>query len=320
MVEKLTKNLIPIAIIIAGVCIAGAVIYINQGEVEKLPSENLLSPQEAAEKVLEYIDQNVLKGQATASLVNVIEDSGLYKLRIKIGEEELDLYVSKNGNLLFTQVIDLAPPPAKDIPKADIPDVKLFVMSFCPYGNQAEELMMPVVNLLGNKADIKLQYIVSKNADAKFTSLHGEQELHQDIREICVHKYQKEKFWDFVMEINKNCTFQDVDTKWEKIASDLGIDVQKIKDCQEKEGTELLSREFELIKKEYEVQNPSAHNGREYDTISGSPTLVINDMIYDGERSSEEYKNGICSGSKNPPGECSETLASPTNSSGGSCE
>jgi len=101
-----SKNLIPIAIIIAGLLIAGALVYINQGKVTEKVSENL-SPQEAAEKAIDYINQNLLEEGTTASLVNVVEENGVYKFRLKIGENEYDSYITKNGKLLFTEGFDL---------------------------------------------------------------------------------------------------------------------------------------------------------------------------------------------------------------------
>jgi hypothetical protein len=68
MVEK-TKILIPLAIIIAGVLIAGAVVY-----VKKCPSkESFLTPQVAAQKAIDFINKNLLQQGMTASLVNVVE-------------------------------------------------------------------------------------------------------------------------------------------------------------------------------------------------------------------------------------------------------
>ncbi len=333
MIEKFTKILIPISIIIAGLIIGGAFIYINQGKIEKEKiedvSENLLSPQQTAEKAINFINENMLKGQGiTASLVNAVEENGVYKFSFKIGGEEYNSYVTKNGKLFFIEGIDLEPPVAKNIPKTDTPEVELFVMAFCPYGNQAEEIMEPVQKLLGNKAKIELRYVIYSNyasgfpdycldKENKFCSMHGISEVHQDIREICVQKYQRNKLWDFVMKINEETTSQNVDEKWEEIAKNLGIDAQKIKDCQANEAEILLAKEVELNKTEYPVQDPSHYQNQEKTTIAGSPTLIINGMVYGGERSSEGYKEAICSGFKSPPEECSQKLENKTGSPGG---
>ena len=43
------------------------------------------------------------------------------------------------------------------------PQVDFFVMSYCPYGNQAEELIKPVYDQLKGKADFKPRYVIYQN-------------------------------------------------------------------------------------------------------------------------------------------------------------
>lgn len=94
-------NKILIAIVIAGVLISGAIIYVKVGKCPQCPSEKFLSSQEAAEKAITYINQNLLPEGMTASLLNVAEVNGIYKFRLKIGDREHISYVTKDGNLLF---------------------------------------------------------------------------------------------------------------------------------------------------------------------------------------------------------------------------
>ena len=152
--------------------------------------------------------------------------------------------------------------------------------------------------------------------------MHGAQEVHQDIRELCVQKYQPNKFWDFVKAIDDKATAQNVDSKWEGIAQSLGINVAKIKDCQKNEGIKLLDQEIALTNKSYPVQQPSKHQGNDTDTITGSPTLVINGTIYDGSRSSEAFKKAICSAFTKAPIECSKPISQtkPSAPSGAVCK
>jgi len=49
--------------------------------------------------------------------------------------------------------------------KTSKPILQFFVMSFCPYGNQMEEILAPVVKLIGQKADIQPHYIFEKISD-----------------------------------------------------------------------------------------------------------------------------------------------------------
>jgi len=312
--KKITKNLILIIIgvIVGGLIVGGTCLY-----KEKLgnKSKENLSIEEVAERALNFLNQNLLKGKEKASLIGSVEKNGLYKIRFKLRENEFDFYASKDGKLLFPRMLDLETPPIKELPKSEVPEVKLFVMAFCPFGNQAEELIMPLAELFGEKIDLKLHYVFYSNYEGggekycidkenKYCSMHGIQELHQGIRELCVQKYQKEKLWSFVKEINKQCSSQDADSCWEEIAKNQGINVQAIKNCQEKEALDLLEKERKLTQKEYQVQDVLMHRNKDSENILGSPVLVINDMIFDGERSIEGYKEGICSSFKNPPKEC----------------
>jgi len=302
--KKITKFLIPVAIVFAGFLIAQGLYSIDKN---KIP--DALSPEKAAEKTIDFINQVALNGQATASLLEISEGSGIYKIQIKVEGEKYEFFVTKDGKLLFSQATEISQEPdlmaSEEFPKTDIPEVQLFVMSFCPFGNEAEELIMPVIDLIGDKTNIQLRYIVSESSDGGYVSLHGEQELHQDIRELCVQKYDKDKFWDFIEEINVNCNYQDVDSCWENIAKKIEINIQKIKTCQEEEGLNNLAIESELSQKY---------------AIKGSPQLMINGIEYTGSRTSEGYKNAICSAFNSMPEECSQVLGDGNSSASGNCE
>lgn len=283
----------------------------------------VLSAQEAGKKAVDYINNNLLQPGTSAILQSAEEKGELYNVKLNIGGRAYDSYVTKDGKLLFTQAINLdetpetpKQPPTQDIPKTATPDVKLFTMTFCPYGNQAEEAMHPVVEALKGKVDVEPHYVIYSNyrgggpqycldKESKYCSMHGIQELNQDVRELCVYKYQKDKYWDFVMKINEKCSAQNVDSCWEAIAKEKGIDTEKIKTCQKDEAIELLKREVGLNEK-YGVR--------------GSPTLVINDATYQGGRTPEAFKQAICSAFTTEPSECSETLSgSAASSPAGGC-
>jgi len=105
MVEKLGKNLIAVAIVIAGLIIAGAFLYVNQGKGEKIAG--LLTAQQAGEKVINFINQYLVEPGMTVSLVAVAEERGLYKIHFEAEGQEYDSYVTRDGKLLFFQGIDL---------------------------------------------------------------------------------------------------------------------------------------------------------------------------------------------------------------------
>ena len=98
------KLFIPIAIIIAGVLIAGVVVFTNYSK----SSGEEISLEEASEKLMSFINETVLQGQAEASLVEIIEENGLYKVKFSVEGEEVDWRITKDGQLIFPQTINLS--------------------------------------------------------------------------------------------------------------------------------------------------------------------------------------------------------------------
>jgi len=90
------KNLIIIVLI--AIILAIAVVYLYQGQSKK---KETLSFQSTAEKAISYINQNLLGGEGTASLVGVTEVNGVLKINLKIAEKEYNSYVTKDGKILF---------------------------------------------------------------------------------------------------------------------------------------------------------------------------------------------------------------------------
>jgi len=124
-----------------------------------------LSKNEISEKVVNFVNSNFLSSQGkTASVVSLSEESGIYKIELKVDENQFASFATKDGKYLFPQVFDMMP-KIVEIPKSEKPNLKLFVMSFCPYGTQAEETLYPLLNLLKGKINFELAYIISKQGD-----------------------------------------------------------------------------------------------------------------------------------------------------------
>lgn len=254
--------------------------------------------------------------------------------------------------------------------KSDKPTFKFFVMSFCPFGNQAEDIIRPVSDLFGSKVNIEPRYIFNKidnistyckqyhdptkcadyikngyfKTDAEcqktisgnlakcldekqylklgnvfYSSLHGRVEANQDVREMCAWNQVSDKkvWWQFVDNVNKNCTAENADTCWEAEGKKANLDTAKITECFNKEAATLIEKEIAETDK-YQV--------------SGSPTLLVNETTFppesaytqDGKgslkigkkvitqdqfRSSNTIKEAICASFNNPPSECNTQLA-----------
>lgn len=309
------------------IIVLGIVVYGFVGGFCRLEQDHSLNSQQATDKLRTFLSQR-LSGQAF-EVKNLKKEKGLYQATISLSGQNLKSYMSTDGSLFFPQVMSMNAPENKSIPQKDTPEVDLFIMSFCTYGNQAENIMKPVVDLLGKEADINLHYIIYSNygsaknclsEEQKYCSLHGVAEVKQDIRELCVAQDNSQKLWDFVTTINSDTDVENVEQDWSNIAQQVGLDVNKISSCQQEQGLSLLKQEMSLTTQKYPVQKPSQHNNQEKVLIQGSPTLVINGMIYDGQRSSQAYKEAICSAFTEAPQECNQQIDGVQAGASGSCD
>ena len=272
---------------------------------------------------VDFINNNLVEGADKATLISVEEESGIYKVTTSYKGQEIPVYVTKDGKAMFlSQPLDMTqslPKPQQqtagkfDAPDKDVPDVELYVMSFCPFGVQAENSMKPVFDLLKDKANFKIRFIARVSGDdyKSVDSLHGFTEAMEDLRQICIMKYYtKETYWNYLMEFNEKCypshwDETTLDTCWREVANKFNIDDKRIDDCSKsKEAVDLLKVDEQLTEK-YGVR--------------GSPTLIINGATYQGARTPEAFKQAVCSGFKNPPAECNQTLEGNTTSVSGSC-
>ncbi len=331
MIEILNKNLIAIAIIIAGLIIGGVYFYTNQEAIQGL------SAQEAADKAISFINQSIEKENVTASLLDVTEETGLYKIHLKIEETEYNSYITKDGKLLFPNAFNLEEQTEEvakeedsapeEIIKKDTPEVKLFVMSYCPYGLQAQKMFLPVYNLLKDKVEMEVYFVDY--------IMHEKKEIDENLRQYCIQKEEAEKYYSYL-----SCFV--VDGNFEKCFSDTKIDKTKLESCVSE-----TDKEFNITSKyndkstwigstcpdppycfpKFDVQSDL---NKKYG-VEGSPVVVINDEIVNvNPRSPEKFKEIICSAFNSEPSECSQTLSDEAFSSGfglisgssssGSCE
>ena len=151
------------------------------------------------------------------------------------------------------------------------PEVELFVMSYCPFGVQAEQELLPFFETYGDTINFKLRFIIGKeeasaeNAgeDIRFTSLHGEPELIENKRQMVIAELYPDKLFDYLL-----CRADHLEEAWVHCAKKVELDVSRIVEAVESEKITLnLVEEMQRTK--------------ELD-IKGSPTLVIDGRIIDG--------------------------------------
>lgn len=148
---NLFRNL---AIIVIGLVIIWTVVYLvkkNPEEVSQTSSQEtteMLSPEEASEKVMDFINNNILRGNIQASLVDVLKEKGLYKVTFNIEgqEQDIDVYLTLDGKLFFPDAIDLTKVEKVAVAKATtIGDFKVSDEEICRENNK------PVVYFFGSE-------------------------------------------------------------------------------------------------------------------------------------------------------------------------
>ncbi len=312
-IVKVVKNNIILAIIIAVIIVAVVIMsvysfYFKGGN--KTGGTKILTAQLTGQKAIDYINNNILKGQGTVSLKETQEVSGLYKFKITFIEQkqDSDVYVTKDGKYLFPVMqgipIDLDEKPTagssnasqitscESLEKADKPILEAFVVSQCPYGLQMQRILSKVVESVALQNNIKVRYIGSIS-DNKISSMHGDEEAQENLRQICLREEQKGKYWDYV-----SCYMKKGEI--EKCLDSTGVDKNALSACvsDDSRGLKYAKEDFDLSE-QYGVQ--------------GSPTLIMGNNQIDefsfGGRTADALKAIICCAFNNKPSLCSQELS-----------
>ena len=145
-------------------------------------------------------------------------------------------------------------------------------MSYCPYGVDAEKELLPFFSKHIDEIDFKLRFIVNKKPqpeggiddDPEFTSLHGETELIENLRQMVIAELYPDQFFDYLL-----CRANHLKEAWTLCAQKVGLDVTKIASTVD---TPQARRRFLQ-----EVQRTKELG------IRASPTLVIDGRVIGGQ-------------------------------------
>lgn len=288
-----------------------------------------MAPEKAGQKAVEWIsDYFTSQGEAVnVELINATEtEEGVYELLIKLsgaeGEVEQSFYISKDGTLFGDvraaiptgRVIEFQTMTEEEeeevstgITKSDRPNVKLFIMSYCPYGLQAQKAYMPVYDLLKEKADITVNFVDY--------AMHGKQEIDENLRQYCIQLEQENKYSAYAI-----CFATSSSGDYEGCLASTGIDIVKMSNCIERIDAEynitnMYNDKDTWASGYYPLFNVEADLNTLYG-VRGSPTFVINDQVVSLTRSPEAIKEAICSAFNTPPEECEQVLSETATSAG----
>lgn len=306
---KITKNTMLLGIAVIAILIVG-VLIVADNKSFKIPGFGP-SDEEIAKTAIEYLNKNVLSGQ-TAILEETSQASGLIKVKIKIGENEYDSYISKDGKLLFAEAIEIkadttagedtnteGTQTCESLEKTDTPQLEAFVVSRCPFGLQMQRMIAEAIKGAPELASkIKVRYM-GAITNGKITAMHGDAEAQENLRQICIREEQPTKYWSYV-----SCQMKSAG-KEVSCEKSTGVDSAKLKSCisDSKRGLAFAQADFTLSDS-YKV--------------TGSPTLILNGKTIEefdadskpifGGRTADEMRQIICCASKTEAGFCATKL------------
>ncbi len=287
----------PTSIVLVLILIVIAVISFYPSAKKNIGKENAITVAE------DFINEYLMAPGSKASVLEVTDEYGLYKLEVDIVNGVVESYLSKDGKLFFPQALNIeeinqekAPessaPMTEVSNKSDKPVVELFVMSHCPFGTQIEKGILPVVKALGNNIDFQLKF----NSYA----MHGEIEIVEQINQYCIIEEQSTVFYNYL-----ECFLIAGDSK--TCLASANVDENKLKTCFNK-----VERDYNIIadfenKNNYQGNYPSFNlqkQDNEKYNVGGSPTLVINGETVRPNRDSASLLYTICTAFNTQPDEC----------------
>ena len=256
-------------------------LYINYGA-----SPGTITSQQAGESALAYINSNLLGGAATAEIVgDIVDEGGVYKMELKVQDQQFPTYMTKDGKILFPQGIDMEEVEevpevltCNDIGKAEMPEMEAFVVSYCPYGLQMQRILVEVITQMSELADnINIRYM-GDIVEGEVTSMHGEEEAEENLRQICLREEQEDEFIPYLF-----CFMKAGDT--ETCLEEADVDTDTLDGCMTSTGLDYAKEDFDR-QKEYQV--------------TGSPSLFLNQVKVSefdfGGRTAEAVKTLLCCG------------------------
>lgn len=297
-VEQPKFNWIVVAIVL---CLAGILLIIRsfKGKTEEFKTKQI---PEAIKKVLN-------SPSTKFEITSVVEKSGVYEFVLKLNNQDYTSYITKDAKILFTSGVELDKQAKKDatgasteqkkltcndLQKADKANLTAFVVSNCPFGLQMQRVFKNALaenSVLSQSLDVKY---IGAIENGKITSMHGDEEAQENLKQICIREEQKDLYWPYV-----SCYMQA--GKTEECLATVNVDKTQLDAC-----TTDAKRGLAYAKKDFDVATKF--------NVSGSPTLVLNGKQivseFDfGGRTPNSIQTIVCCGSTNKDGSCSTEIS-----------
>ncbi len=275
----------------------GQVIFGRMDVSDKVNSETVKKYKISAYPTLLFFDEGILvnrlKGNISKSdLLAAIKDlrPNLDVSKVKTVQAALAPKASAKPKVAPGQA-------CANVTKSDKPLLEAFIVSQCPFGLQMQRIMAETVSKLPQARDyLKVRYIGSISNNS-ITSMHGDEEARENLRQICIREEQSDKYWDYASCYMKEGNSTDC-------LRSSSIDERALSAC-----VNDSIRGLAYAQKDFDLANEF--------NITGSPTLNLNNRIaseFDfatnttSARSPEALKELLCCGFNKEPSFCAEQL------------
>jgi len=256
--------------------------------------------------------KKIMNNQETAVTVDKLKDvSGVYEFELGIGSgsnaRKYTSYITKDGNILFSSGIILKTVAAQtnqsspkkkscsDLNKVDKANLTAYVVANCPFGLQMQRVFKKAIGELTDLSTfLKVRYIGSIE-NGKITSMHGDEEAQENLRQICIREEQSAYYWPYV-----SCYMQEQGKSADCLAQS-GVNIDEVNNCMSDAG-----RGLKFAQADFDLANKY--------NIGSSPTLLLNDTQtvseFDfGGRTANTIKDVLCCGEKSKSEFCSKELS-----------
>ncbi|MFH0736987.1 MAG: hypothetical protein V1827_00325 [Candidatus Micrarchaeota archaeon] len=275
-------------------------------------------------KLESYINDNLLDAGYTAEVTKLEPfDSNTLLASIDILQgtsvlQSAQAYITNDGKSMFLGTAIKLDEPLDDgsadpgtgtstqtAEKVERPKAEAFVMSYCPYGLQFLKAYVPVMELLGDEADITVNFVDY--------AMHGKKEIDGNSYIYCVQKEEKAKLPAYL-----RCFLESGD--YSACVATAGVDEAKLGTCitdldAEFNLTGLYNDQSTWAGGQFPPYPVESALNTQYG-VQGSPTFVLNGQQVSVGRSAEEIKQAICGSFITPPEECATALRSEQESAG----
>lgn len=296
------------ALAVLALVTVGSAVIVRTGVI-RVSSGKTVVGAEAAQATFETLAKTRLGIPAGTEIgvSDVAEVGGVYKAIVTIQKKEYPMYLSLDGKTFFPNGIDTemkaaekpAEPVTPEVPKNAKPEVKLFVMSYCPYGTQIEKGILPVLETLGDKIDFTLEFVSY--------AMHDKKEIDENLRQYCIRTEEPAKLASYLGCFLKKGQGTEVDC-----LKTAGVNASKNAACVASVDVKFGVTKNFGDKSTYAGSYPSFDVDKadnETFNVAGSPTLVVNGVSANSQRDPASLLKTICSGFENVPAECSKELS-----------